>query len=146
MGTFRSPRLDGSDDFLHSRMAQIGGLDCLPSARHAVQTGGGSDGDAFPRTARVAVAATLVQFICAPFIAVGLFTRINGALLVGALSGGDSSEPPGRSRSATCDSLHAHCRGARADGRRPILARRKMVQPKGDERRFFEVLRARVVN
>jgi len=34
-----------------------------------------------------AVAATLVQFICALFIAVGLFTRINAALLVGALSG-----------------------------------------------------------
>ncbi|SRR5258706_11590740 len=67
-------------------MAQIGGLDCLPSARHAVQTGGGSDGDAFPAPLASAVAATLVQFICAPFIAVGLFTRINAALLSGALS------------------------------------------------------------
>jgi uncharacterized membrane protein YphA (DoxX/SURF4 family) len=34
-----------------------------------------------------AVAATLVQFICAPFIAAGLCTRINAVLLVGALSG-----------------------------------------------------------
>jgi len=34
-----------------------------------------------------AVAATLVQFICSLFIVVGLFTRINAALLVCALSG-----------------------------------------------------------
>jgi putative oxidoreductase len=34
-----------------------------------------------------AVAATLVQFICSLFIVVGLFTRINGALLFCALSG-----------------------------------------------------------
>src|SRR6267142_4875019 len=34
-----------------------------------------------------AVAATLVQFICSLFIVVGLFTRINAALLVCALCG-----------------------------------------------------------
>jgi putative oxidoreductase len=34
-----------------------------------------------------AVAATLVQFICSLFIIVGMFTRINAALLVCALSG-----------------------------------------------------------
>ena len=34
-----------------------------------------------------AVAATLVQFICPWFIVVGWFTRINAALLAGALSG-----------------------------------------------------------
>jgi uncharacterized membrane protein YphA (DoxX/SURF4 family) len=34
-----------------------------------------------------AVAATLVQFICSLFIVVGLFTRINAALLVCALGG-----------------------------------------------------------
>ena len=34
-----------------------------------------------------AVAATLVQFICSLFIVVGLFTRINAALLLCALSG-----------------------------------------------------------
>src|SRR6267142_3312519 len=34
-----------------------------------------------------AVAATLVQFICSLFIVVGLFTRINAALLVCALTG-----------------------------------------------------------
>ncbi len=34
-----------------------------------------------------AVAATLVQFICSLFIIAGLFTRINAALLAGALSG-----------------------------------------------------------
>jgi len=34
-----------------------------------------------------AVAATLVQFVCALFIVVGLFTRINAALLVCALTG-----------------------------------------------------------
>jgi putative oxidoreductase len=34
-----------------------------------------------------AVAATLVQFNCSLFIVAGLFTRINAALLLGALSG-----------------------------------------------------------
>ena len=34
-----------------------------------------------------AVAATLVQFICPLFIVAGLFTRINAALLAGALCG-----------------------------------------------------------
>lgn len=41
----------------------------------------------FPAPLASAVAATLVQFICSLFIVVGLFTRINAALLLGALAG-----------------------------------------------------------
>lgn len=41
----------------------------------------------FPAPLASAVAATLVQFICAPLIVVGLFTRLNAVLLAGALSG-----------------------------------------------------------
>jgi putative oxidoreductase len=41
----------------------------------------------FPAPLASAVAATLVQFICSLFIIVGMFTRINATLLVGALSG-----------------------------------------------------------
>ena len=41
----------------------------------------------FPAPLVSAVAATLVQFVCSLFIVVGLFTRINAALLVCALSG-----------------------------------------------------------
>lgn len=41
----------------------------------------------FPAPFASAVAATLVQFVCSLFIVVGLFTRINAALLVCALSG-----------------------------------------------------------
>jgi putative oxidoreductase len=41
----------------------------------------------FPAPLTLAVAATLVQFICSLFIIVGLFTRINAILLFGALSG-----------------------------------------------------------
>ena len=41
----------------------------------------------FPAPLALAVAATLVQFICSLFIIVGLFTRINALLLFGALSG-----------------------------------------------------------
>src|SRR2546425_7874378 len=37
----------------------------------------------FPAPMTSAVAATTVQFICSLFIVVGLFTRINAALLVG---------------------------------------------------------------
>ena len=41
----------------------------------------------FPAPLASAVAATLVQFSCSLFIVVGLFTRINAALLLCALSG-----------------------------------------------------------
>jgi putative oxidoreductase len=41
----------------------------------------------FPAPLALAVAATLVQFICSLFIIIGLFTRINAILLFGALSG-----------------------------------------------------------
>jgi len=41
----------------------------------------------FPAPLVSAVAATLVQFICSPFIVLGLFTRLNAALLLCALSG-----------------------------------------------------------
>lgn len=41
----------------------------------------------FPAPLVSAVAATVVQFICSLFIVVGLFTRVNAALLTGALSG-----------------------------------------------------------
>jgi len=41
-----------ADDFLHSRLAQIGGLDCLSPERHAVEIGRGSCWDAFPCTTR----------------------------------------------------------------------------------------------
>ena len=41
----------------------------------------------FPAPLESAVAATLVQFICSLFIVAGCFTRINAALLLGALSG-----------------------------------------------------------
>ncbi|MEI9863888.1 MAG: DoxX family protein [Limisphaerales bacterium] len=41
----------------------------------------------FPAPMAGAVTATFVQFICSLFIIVGLFTRINAALLAGALSG-----------------------------------------------------------
>ena len=34
-----------------------------------------------------AITATLIQFICSIFIIVGLFTRVNAVLLLGALSG-----------------------------------------------------------
>ncbi|HWX18811.1 MAG TPA: DoxX family protein [Candidatus Binatia bacterium] len=41
----------------------------------------------FPAPLASAVAATLVQFICSLFVTVGLFTRINAALLVCVLGG-----------------------------------------------------------
>lgn len=41
----------------------------------------------FPAPVASAWAATIVQFICPLFLAIGLFTRINAALLVGALCG-----------------------------------------------------------
>ena len=41
----------------------------------------------FPAPLASAVVATLVQFVCSLFVVVGLFTRLNAALLAGALSG-----------------------------------------------------------
>ena len=40
----------------------------------------------FPAPVTSAFAATAVQFICAPLVAVGLFTRFNASLLVATLS------------------------------------------------------------
>ncbi|SRR5258708_2136509 len=39
-----------------------------------------------PMPAASAFAATIVQFLCAPMVALGLFTRVNAALLTGTLS------------------------------------------------------------
>ena len=39
----------------------------------------------FPAPVVSAFAATIVQFVCAPLLAVGLFTRINAALLTATL-------------------------------------------------------------
>jgi uncharacterized membrane protein YphA (DoxX/SURF4 family) len=41
----------------------------------------------FPAPFASAVAATLVQFICSLFVVIGLFTRVNAALLVCVLGG-----------------------------------------------------------
>jgi putative oxidoreductase len=40
----------------------------------------------FPAPVVSAFAATIVQFVCAPLLAVGLFTRVNALLLTGTLS------------------------------------------------------------
>jgi uncharacterized membrane protein YphA (DoxX/SURF4 family) len=40
----------------------------------------------FPAPLASAFAATAVQFVCAPMLALGLFTRLNAALLTGTLS------------------------------------------------------------
>jgi len=40
----------------------------------------------FPAPLASAFAATAVQFICAPLVALGLFTRLNASLLVATLS------------------------------------------------------------
>jgi uncharacterized membrane protein YphA (DoxX/SURF4 family) len=45
------------------------------------------EGMHFPAPYPSAIVATLIQFICSIFIVVGLYTRINAVLLLGALSG-----------------------------------------------------------
>jgi uncharacterized membrane protein YphA (DoxX/SURF4 family) len=45
------------------------------------------EGMHFPAPYPSAILATFIQFICSLFILVGLFTRINAVLLLGALSG-----------------------------------------------------------
>jgi uncharacterized membrane protein YphA (DoxX/SURF4 family) len=45
------------------------------------------EGMHFPAPYPSAILATLIQFVCSLFIVVGLFTRINAILLLGALSG-----------------------------------------------------------
>src|ERR1700744_6192402 len=41
----------------------------------------------FPAPMTGAILATIIQFVCSLFIIMGLFTRVNAILLVGALSG-----------------------------------------------------------
>src|SRR5258705_13915685 len=45
--TSLSPDFSWADDFLHSRLAQIGRLDCLSPERHALEIGRGSGGKPF---------------------------------------------------------------------------------------------------
>jgi uncharacterized membrane protein YphA (DoxX/SURF4 family) len=45
------------------------------------------EGMHFPAPYPSAITATLIQFICSIFIIMGLFTRVNAVLLLGALSG-----------------------------------------------------------
>src|SRR5258706_2621983 len=45
--TSLSPDFSWADDFLHSRLAQIGRLDCLSPERHALEIGRGSGGEGF---------------------------------------------------------------------------------------------------
>src|SRR5229473_1558620 len=45
--TSLSPDFSWAHDFLHSRLAQIGRLDCLSPERHALEIGRGSCGNAF---------------------------------------------------------------------------------------------------
>ena len=40
----------------------------------------------FPAPVASAFAATFLQFLCSPLVALGLFTRLNAALLTGTLS------------------------------------------------------------
>src|SRR5437879_4298478 len=51
--TSLSPDFSWADDFLHSRLAQIGRLDCLSPERHALEIGRGSCRDAFSSPTRV---------------------------------------------------------------------------------------------
>src|SRR5438046_8126085 len=51
--TSLSPDFSWAHDFLHSRLAQIGRLDCLSPERHALDIGRGSCGNAFSSPTRV---------------------------------------------------------------------------------------------
>src|SRR5438132_13862573 len=51
--TSLSPDFNRADDFLHSRLAQIGRLDCLSPNRHALEVGRGNRGNAFRRATLV---------------------------------------------------------------------------------------------
>ena len=76
----------------------------------------------FPAPFASAVAATLVQFICSMFVVVGLFTRINAALLVCVLSGAILQNQP---RSATGHSLYARRNNTRLPGWWKVFTRRE---------------------
>jgi TQO small subunit DoxD len=83
--TFLPARLGGTNGFLHSWFAQTGRLDCLCSARHALDIGRRSCGNAHAGTSRIGSCGHFGAVHL--FIVIGLFTRINAALLVCALSG-----------------------------------------------------------
>ena len=87
MGTFHPARFGRLDDFLHSRLAQIGGRPRVHARRQALEITGGSRGNACTRAVVSAWAATIIQLVCSLFIVGGLFTRLNAVLLTGALSG-----------------------------------------------------------
>src|SRR6266576_5580211 len=99
--TSLSPDFSWADDFLHSRLAQIGRLDCLSPERHAVEIGRGSCGDAFSCATRVGSCGntgTVHLFIIHHRWIVHARQR---AFAFWRIERGHPPEPPGWPRSAT---------------------------------------------
>src|SRR6266446_4908508 len=129
--TSLSPDFSWADDFLHSRLAQIGRLDCLSPERHALEIGRGSCGNAFSSPTRLSG--------CGNAGAVHLLI-IHHRWVVHAhqcpipiwrAERRHSSKPSGRPRSATGDSIFVLGREPRVHRRRQFTARRNVVRTSG---------------
>src|SRR5437899_8422571 len=129
--TSLSPDFSWADDFLHSRLAQIGRLDCLSPERHALEIGRGSCGNAFPRATRVGS--------CGDNCAVHLLSVHHHwavhahqcHIAIWCAERRHSSKPSGRPRSATGDPIYARGLDPRVHGWRQNITRCQVVSKSG---------------
>src|SRR5579859_7380198 len=136
IGTSVPAHFGRSDDLLHPRFTQTGRLDCLPPARHTLETGRGSCGNAFP-------GATLFGG-SSNHCPVRLFlVRHRRPVHTDKCStaGGSTwrrnpAEYPGRPRSTACNSLRARRCHATYNWRRKIFSGRQ-VFPESEIKRIL---------
>jgi len=129
--TSLSPDFSWADDFLHSRLAQIGRLDCLSPKRHALEIGRGSCGNAFSSPTRVSGcgnAGSVYLLIVHHHWAVHAHQC---HIAIWCAERRRSSKPSGRPRSATCDSIYARGLDARVHGWRQNIPRCQVICKSG---------------
>src|SRR5438552_16361978 len=129
--TSLSPDFRWGDDFLHSRLAQIGRLDWLSPERHALEIGRGSSGNAFSSPTRVSgcgnAGAVHLLIIHHPWVV----HAHQCPIAIWRAERRHSSKPSGRPRSATGDSIYARRLDSRVHRCRQNTSRGKLVLNSG---------------
>src|SRR5216117_165886 len=129
--TSLSPDFSWADDFLHSRLAQIGRLDCLSPERHALEIGRGSCGNAFSSPTRVSGCGNAGAVHLLIIHHRWVVHAHQCPIAIWRAERRHSSKPSGRPRSATGDSIYARGLEPRVHRWRQNIARCKVVCKSG---------------
>src|SRR6266478_397747 len=129
--TSLSPDFRWADDFLHSRLAQIGRLDCLSPERHALEIGRRSCGNAFSSPTRVSgcgnAGSVYLLIVHHHWAAHAHQCHI----AIWRAERRHPSKPSGRPRSATGDSIYTRGLDPRVHRWRQNIARCQVVCKSG---------------